>query len=312
MAPGLRSPCSSLRLKGRWIVALAALLLAMPLLAEQSVPALSGRVVDLTGVLAASDKAELEQRLEAIEDKEGAQVAILLVPTTQPEAIEQYSMRVAEAWQLGRGEVDGKPVDDGVLLLAALDDRKVRIEVGYGLEGAIPDARAKRIIEERIVPRFRDNDFAGGLRAAVTAIAALIEGEPLPPPRKPDPGSAGGGSWVGPIFMGFVVGLLATGVVGRALGSALGSGASGLLAALAGLALFGIIGSALMTLLMLSVLGGGGGSGLRRVGRHTWRSGPPFILPGGFDRGGGFGGGLGGGFGGGGGGFGGGGASGGW
>ncbi|HRA79124.1 MAG TPA: TPM domain-containing protein, partial [Burkholderiaceae bacterium] len=101
----------------------------------QPVPPLTDRVVDLTGTLAAPQKQALEAELEALERRKGAQLAILMVATTQPEAIEQYGIRVVEAWKLGRREVDGKRVDDGVLLLVARDDRKVRIEVGYGLEG---------------------------------------------------------------------------------------------------------------------------------------------------------------------------------
>ncbi|RPH62562.1 MAG: YgcG family protein, partial [Burkholderiales bacterium] len=123
--------------------------------ALQPVPPLTGRVVDLTGTLAAPQQQALEAELEALERRKGSQLAILMVATTQPEAIEQFGIRVVEAWKLGRAEVDGKRVDDGALLLVAKDDRKVRIEVGYGLEGAIPDAYARRIIAETIAPRFR-------------------------------------------------------------------------------------------------------------------------------------------------------------
>jgi len=123
--------------------------LSSPLQAEVPVPALTGRVVDLTGTLTADQKTALEAKLAAFEAEKGAQIAVLLVPTTQPEAIEQYSIRVVEAWKLGR-----KGVDDGVLLLIAKNDRKMRIEVGYGLEGVLPDAVAKRIISEVITPFF--------------------------------------------------------------------------------------------------------------------------------------------------------------
>ena len=116
--------------------------------AEVAVPPLSARVTDLTGTLDAGQRAALEARLEAFERAKGSQVAVLIVPTTQPETIEQYGIRVAEAWKIGRGGT----IDDGVILLVAKDDRALRIEVGYGLEGALPDAIAKRIIEEVIVP----------------------------------------------------------------------------------------------------------------------------------------------------------------
>ena len=272
----------------------------------QPVPALTGRVVDLTGTLTATQKQTLEAELEALERRKGAQLAILMVASTQPEAIEQYGIRVAEAWQLGRGEVDGKRVDDGVLLLVARDDRKVRIEVGYGLEGAIPDAYARRIIAEAVAPRFREGDFSGGLRAAVADLSRLIDGESLPPAWSGPAGQSDGApdDWLPYVLGVFVVAAVIRQLFGRALGSALGAtfgcvfvwtfGAPLFLAAFGALALF---------LVLLSMSAGSMG----RVGRHTWRSGS-----GGFG-GGGFGGGSsGGGFGGGGGGFGGGGASGGW
>src|SRR5574340_907947 len=127
--------------------------------ADVAVPPLKSRVTDLTGTLSANEAVQLEQKLAAFEEKKGSQIAVLIVPTTQPETIEQYAIRVAEAWKLGR-----KGVDDGVLLLIAKNDRTLRIEVGYGLEGVLPDAIAKRIIDELIVPAFRQGDFAAGLR----------------------------------------------------------------------------------------------------------------------------------------------------
>ncbi|MDV6344354.1 YgcG family protein [Nitrosomonas sp. Is37] len=146
-------------------------------LAEVAIPPLKTRVTDLTHTLSKSEIAQLEQKLADYEIKKGVQVAILIVPTTQPETIEQYSMRVVEAWKLGR-----KGVDDAVLLLVAKNDRALRIEVGYGLEGVLPDAVAKRIIDEIIVPAFREEDFASGLRAGIEHILKIIEGEPLPSP----------------------------------------------------------------------------------------------------------------------------------
>src|ERR1700761_9128960 len=145
--------------------------------ADVAVPPLSGRVVDQTGTLSADDAAALTQRLKDLETRKGAQVAVLIVPTTQPEAIEQFSIRVAEAWKVGR-----RKIDDGALLVVAKEDRKLRIEVGYGLEGALPDVTARRIIDEIIVPHFRTGDFAGGISAGVDRIIRIIDGEPLPKP----------------------------------------------------------------------------------------------------------------------------------
>ncbi len=148
--------------------------------AEVPVPPLQARVTDLTGTLSAQQKSELEAKLAAYEARRGSQMAVLLVPTTKPEEIEQYSIRVAEAWKIGR-----KGVDDGIILVVAKDDRRLRIEVGYGLEGTIPDSLANRVIEERIVPRFREGNFYGGVRDGVDQLIRLAEGEPLPPPAPP-------------------------------------------------------------------------------------------------------------------------------
>jgi uncharacterized protein len=146
--------------------------------ADVPVPPLKARVTDLTGTLSAQQKGELEARIAAYETRRGSQIAVLLLPTTKPEEIEQYSIRVAEAWKIGR-----KGVDDGLILIVAKDDRRLRIEVGYGLEGAIPDSVAKRVIDERITPRFRDGDFYGGVRDGVDQLIKLAEGEKLPPPQ---------------------------------------------------------------------------------------------------------------------------------
>jgi uncharacterized protein len=158
--------------------------------ADVAVPPLSGRVVDQTGTLSSGDIDSLTQTLRALELRRGSQVAVLIVPTTEPETIEQYSIRVAEAWKIGR-----KKIDDGALLVVAKNDRKLRIEVGYGLEGALNDVTAKRIIDEVITPKFRSGDFAGGISAGVERIIGVIEGEPLPAPtpkasKQPDSDSA--------------------------------------------------------------------------------------------------------------------------
>jgi uncharacterized membrane protein YgcG len=145
-----------------WQAAVCWLALLLPIAgaAQVAVPALRSPVTDLTNTLSSAQIASLEQTLREFESREGSQIAVLLVPTTQPESIEQYSIRVAEQWKLGRAGVD-----DGVLLLVAKDDRAVRIEVGYGLEGALPDVIANRITDQVIVPRFREGDFDGGIRA---------------------------------------------------------------------------------------------------------------------------------------------------
>jgi uncharacterized protein len=135
------------------------------------------RVTDQTGTLSGAQRQALTDKLAAFEQAKGSQIAVLVLPSTEPETIEQYAIRVAEAWQLGR-----KGVDDGVLLLVAMRDRAVRIEVGYGLEGAIPDALAKRVIEEIILPRFRAGDLPGGVEAGVDSLIGLVDGEPLPEP----------------------------------------------------------------------------------------------------------------------------------
>src|SRR4051794_36020724 len=146
--------------------------------ADVAVPPLSGRVVDQTGTLSSGDIAALTQTLKYLEARKGSQVAVLIVPTTEPETIEQYSIRVAEAWKIGR-----KKVDDGALLVVAKDDRHLRIEVGYGLEGGLTDATAKRIIDEDITPKFKAGDFAGGITAGVDRMIRVVNGEKLPAPE---------------------------------------------------------------------------------------------------------------------------------
>ena len=204
------------------VLALGLLAGAPPVAAEVAVPPLRARVTDLTATLDDAQRQSLEQALAAFEARKGAQLAVLIVPSTQPETIEQYAVRVQERWKLGR-----KGVDDGVLLVVAKDDRRLRIEVGYGLEGIIPDAVAKRVIEEDIAPRFRQGDFHGGIRAGTERLMRLIDGEPLPPPKASD-GPAPGPDWVG----GAVVALLVFGgilraIFGRFLGALLAGGIMG-------------------------------------------------------------------------------------
>ncbi len=190
--------------------------------ADVAVPPLTGRVVDLTGTLSADQAAALEQKLKAFEDSKGSQLAVLVVPTTQPETIEQYSLRVVEQWKLGR-----KKVDDGALLLIAKNDRKLRIEVGYGLEGALNDATSKRIIDEIITPKFRSGDFAGGISDGADRILKVIDGEPLPAP-KPE-GEVPDLGFIGEYFPFLLIITLVGGgifrsIFGRLLGSIIAGG----------------------------------------------------------------------------------------
>src|SRR3984885_15705802 len=146
---------------------------------QQALPELEARVTDLTGTLTAAQQVQLEQKLADFEARKGAQIAVLLVPTTQPEEIEQYSIRVTDVWKLGR-----KKVDDGALLILAKDDHKLRIENGYGLEGVLTDAASNRIIEDTMVPLLRQGQYYAAIGAGVDQMMALIDGEQLPPPDR--------------------------------------------------------------------------------------------------------------------------------
>lgn len=257
-------------------------------MAETAIPALQMRVTDQAGLLDAPARQALEAKLTAFEQRKGSQIAVLIVPSTQPESIEQYSIRVVDAWKLGR-----KGVDDGVLLLLAMQDRSMRIEVGRGLEGAIPDAIAKRVIAEVITPFFKRSDFAGGIDAGVSALIKLVEGEPLPEPVASS-GGQGGLDQAGPTIL--ILAVLLGSVLRVFFGRLVGAGVAGTLAFIAGWLVLGSFIAAVIAAILafvFTLLRGAGG------GRST----------GGGFGGGGFGGG---GFGGGGGGFGGGGASGRW
>jgi uncharacterized protein len=196
--------------------------------ADVAVPPLSGRVVDQTATLSSGDIASLTQSLQSLEARKGSQVAVLIVPTTAPETIEQYSLRVAEAWKIGR-----RKIDDGALLVVAKDDRKLRIEVGYGLEGALNDITAKRIIDEVITPRFRNGDFAGGISAGVERMIGVIDGEKLPAPEQRS--SSGPLSGIDPLnpfalVAVFVIGAILRSALGRLIGSVATGGVVGVLA----------------------------------------------------------------------------------
>lgn len=260
--------------------------------AQVTVPPLTGRVTDLTAMLTSEQKATLEQTLQAFEARKGSQIAVLIVPTTVPETIEQYALRVAEQWKLGR-----KKVDDGAVLVVAKDDRALRIEVGYGLEGALNDATSKRIISEIITPRFKQGDFYGGITAGVDQIIRVIDGEPLPEPKgKPAGDTSDIQQYIPVIFiLALVVGGMLRSMLGRFPGALVTGGAVVVVAWLFAGAVFIALVAGVLAFLFTLLGGGMGGHGFG--GRH-----------GGFG-GGGFGGG---GFSGGGGGFGGGGASGRW
>ena len=174
------------------------------------IPKLDAPVIDTTGTLDATQKAALDQQARALQQRKGSQVQVLMVPTTEPETIEQYTVRAFEQYKLGR-----KNVDDGVLVVVAKNDRRVRIEPGYGLEGAIPDAIANRIIQEYLVPKFRAGDYGGGLIDGTAALVKLIDGEPLPEPmadNRAERGGGGGGQWMIALFLAFFVASFARGI----------------------------------------------------------------------------------------------------
>lgn len=272
-----------------WLLSLL-LLACVPLQvgaqALQPVPALTARVIDQTGTLAPDQRGALEAQLAAIEGQHGSQVVVLMVATTAPEDIAAYAYRVASSWKIGR-----RDVGDGLLVVVAKDDRRMRIEVARKLEGAIPDIAAARILDETLQPRFRANDYAGGLRAALTQIEALIAGEQLPAPAQaPAKGTLDLESLA--IFLFFGVAMLrplARAIFGNRLGAVLMGAGTGAVA-------FWLTASLLLA----------GGAGIAALLITLLSNGKGMHIGGG---GGGFGGGRGGGFGGGGGSFGGGGFS---
>jgi len=273
---------------------LVLLALSVTPVSAQDVPVLTQHVTDQTGTLNASQIAELESELVALEQRKGSQLAVLIVSTTGNEALENYSLAVAEKNKLGRSKTD-----DGLLLLIAKDDRKARIEVGYGLEGAVPDALASRIIREYLTPKFRQGDYFGGIKDSIQALGKLIDGEALPEPmtadqqgEQPDFVIAG--------IIGFFIGAIA-GVTGMKPMTIRRLGAGGIAAIIASL-MFSI-GLSTIVAGLIAFLVSGGSSGRYSSGHSGWGS---------FPGGGGGSSGGGGGWSGGGGSFGGGGASGGW
>jgi uncharacterized protein len=303
---------SGLRLASRVIAAVALFALATLALAVtwdpqreggQPIPPLSAHVTDLTGTLSASERQALEAKLAGWEAKTTNQLAVVIVPTTKPEAIEEYSIRLAEAWKIGQ-----KSKDNGVVFVVAKNDKQMRIEVGYGLEGDLTDVASRRIIGDTVAPLFSQGKFAEGINAGVDRIMAVVGGTdtaaPPPPPRR---AKGSRGFDIGTLALIALVVVPALGAILRSIfgnvGGSLAGGAvvGGAVWLFAGSILFAIVGAIVaLVVIAFSSLGGGRGT-------------PGMMLPGGFG-GGGFGGGGfgGGGWGGGGGGFGGGGASGGW
>ena len=184
--------------------------------AQVPVPALTGHIIDQTGTLTTEQKATLEQTLAAFEARKGSQLAVLMVASTAPEQIEQFALRVAEKWKLGR-----KKVDDGVILVVARNDRALRIEVGYGLEGALTDLTSKRIISEAVLPRFKQQDFYGGITAGVDQIIRVVDGEPLPAASQAPAASFGNVGQYAPII--FILALVLGGVLRSTLGKVPGA-----------------------------------------------------------------------------------------
>ena len=283
-----------------------------PLSGLQPVPPLTARVTDLTGTLTADQQTALEQKLAAFEAAKGSQLAVLIVSTTQPEDIAQYSIRVVEQWKLGRGTVGGKKVDDGALLLIAKNDHRIRIEVGYGLEGVLTDAMSNRIISETIAPAFREGSFYEGIDAGLDQMMKLIQGEPLPPPEHAWQGSEHhwGPSILPTLFFAVLIGsVVLRGIFGRSVGSFLtGLGAGGLVWVAGYAAAFAVLAS-IVGFVLSMLMGLPRGSGWSSYPRSGGFGGGWGGFGGGGLGGGGFGGG---GFSGGGGGFGGGGSSGSW
>lgn len=256
---------SPLSFFGRWLGGICCgLLLALaPVLAQQAVPALTGRVMDSTNTLSAAQLQQLESKLAAFEQSAGAQIVLLLVPTTQPEDIASYANRVTNVWKIGR-----KEIGDGLLLLVAKDDHKVRIEVAKTLEGAVPDLAAKRIIDQAVAPRFKQGDFAGGLDAGVDQVMKLIAGEALPAPASESRPHKASFNWMDLAIFAFfavpVVGAVTRRILGPKLGALATGGTVGVLALFitSSLLIAGLAGvAALVFTLFSNVTRGGWGSG---------------------------------------------------
>ena len=237
--------------------------------ADVKVPPPTGRVIDQTGTLTAGQRQDLERTLQAFEQRKGSQIAVLIVPTTRPESIEQYGIRVAEQWKLGRAGID-----DGAILLVAKDDHALRIEVGYGLEGALNDATCSRIINEIIVPQFRNGDFYGGIAAGVDRMIRVVEGEPLPVPKTGRPHAGSDIQSLGPMIfiLALIAGTVLRSIFGRFPGAIAASGVVGLIAWWFTGLLLAAFGAAVLAFFftLAGGMGGIGGGGYR----GGWGSGP--------------------------------------
>lgn len=274
------------RLRGllAWLALFTAFGVAADLRADQDIPPLTSHVVDLTNTLSAGDRGQLEERLVDLEQQKGSQIAILIVPTTEPETIEQYSIRVVENWKLGRAKIN-----DGALLLVAKNDHIVRIESGRGLEGVLSDVVTQRIIQESILPEFKAGNFSLGVTKGIDSMIRLVNGETLPPPPTSSENGDGGSSW--PIILFF--GLAFSGLFRQLFGKGLGAFIAGILAFAVG-AYFVSIAIGFVAGLIFSVLtyigvstgtsgsgggwvsggfGGGGSSGEFRGGGGTFAGG---------------------------------------
>jgi uncharacterized protein len=223
----------------------------LPAQATVAVPPLVGRVVDLTGTLSTNDVSAMNQTIRALEARKGSQVAVLIVPSTDGEAIEAFSLRVAEAWKIGR-----KKIDDGALLVIAKNDRHLRVEVGYGLEGALTDVTSKRIIDEDITPKFKAGDFTGGISAGVGRMIRIIDGEKLPAPEpphwQPQTRSFDPGDMFNPFLL--IPVLLFGGAMRAMMGRLVGSGVAGALVALIAWYFFGSIVAAILAGIVTSII----------------------------------------------------------
>jgi len=227
-----------------------------PALAFVDVPKLDSPVTDQTGTLTPEEVRTLESKLIAFEEQKGSQIVVLIIPTTQPEDIAEFGIKVMDLNRIGR-----KKIDDGVILIVAKDDKKFRIEVGYGLEGVIPDAIAKRITSEIIKPYFKNNDFTGGINAGVDQLVKLIEGEILPEPNRQDSYQGGGeGSFLFILFGGLFAGSMLSTLFGRVTGALIAGVGSALAAsAFMGFGIGAILVGIIVFFLLSARFGGGGG-----------------------------------------------------
>jgi uncharacterized protein len=215
MSTGISQSHDSTFTKVWWTFLLILLCQFTPAWAYVEIPKLSSRVTDTTATLTAEQAQALESKLAAFEAKKGSQIAVLIVPTTQPEDIAEFGIKVLDLWRIGR-----KGVDDGLIFIIAKDDRKLRLEVGYGLEGVIPDAIAKRIIAETITPYFKNGDFVGGVDAGVDQIISLIDGEQLPEPEptQQNYSQQDEGGFIFLLFGGLFAGSMFSSLFGRVAG----------------------------------------------------------------------------------------------